>query len=244
MIDQIDISLLIRLVIAHLLSDFVFQSDKWVEQRKKDGWRSKHLYLHGAIAGVLAYFFSGLWDMLWLPLAVAATHILIDGIKARYENDLKSFFADQLGHFIVLIVIWILVIAPDTEDIAALGQLMFPGTKLWVIAAAYLIIIWPSSVLINRITEKWRKDISEKEGAEKDKSLEKAGTWLGWLERFLILTFILLQQYAAIGFLVAAKSIFRFSESRKVGEYVLIGTLLSFVIAVIVGLVAGVLLAV
>ncbi len=244
MMDQMDISLLVRLLIAHMLTDFVFQSDSWVEQRRKDGWRSKHLYLHGIVAGVLAYLFSGFWSLMWLPAAVAATHIVIDGIKARYENDLKSLLADQLGHFVVLIVIWILVVAPDPEDIAALGQLLYPGTKLWVVAAAYLIVIWPSSVLINRITEKWRKDISEKEGAEKDKSLEKAGTWIGWLERFLILTFILLQQYAAIGFLVAAKSIFRFSESRKVGEYVLIGTLLSFVIAVIVGLTAGVLLAV
>jgi len=242
MIDQMDISLLVRLLIAHLLADFVFQSDSWVEQRKKDGWRSRHLYMHGIVAGVLAYLLSGLWSLMWLPAVVAGTHILIDGIKARYENDLKSFLADQAGHFLVLIVIWILVVAPDTEDMIYFENIL--GTKFWVIAAAYLIVIWPSSVLINRITEKWRKDISEKEGAEKDKSLEKAGTWIGWLERFLILTFILLQQYAAIGFLVAAKSIFRFSESRKVGEYVLIGTLLSFVIAVIVGLVAGALLGV
>ena len=242
MIDQMDISLLVRLLIAHLLADFVFQSDSWVEQRKKDGWRSRHLYMHGIVAGVLAYLLSGLWSLMWLPAVVAATHILIDGIKARYENDLKSFFADQSGHFLVLIVIWIVVVAPDVEDMIYFENIL--GTKFWVIAAAYLIVIWPSSVLINRITDKWRKDISEKEGAEKDKSLEKAGTWIGWLERFLILTFILLQQYAAIGFLVAAKSIFRFSESRKVGEYVLIGTLLSFVIAVIVGLVAGILLGV
>ncbi len=243
MIDQMEISLLVRLVIAHMLTDFVVQSDSWVEGRKKNGWHSKHLYLHGIMAGVLAYLFSGLWSLIWLPAAVAVTHILIDGIKSKYENDLKSFFADQLGHFAVLLAIWVLVISPDAEDMVFLESLFLPGTKLWVIAAAYLIVIWPSSMLINRITEKWRKDIIEKEGDETNKSLEKAGTWIGWLERFLILTFILLQQYAAIGFLVAAKSIFRFSESRKVGEYVLIGTLLSFVIAVIVGLVAGLMLA-
>jgi hypothetical protein len=244
MITQIDLSLLIRLVIAHLLTDFVFQSDTWVQMRRKDGWRSKHLYFHGATAGILAYLFSGLWGTLWLPAAVAVTHILIDGIKARYETDLKSFSTDQFGHFAVILVIWILIIAPDQEDITAMGQFFLPGPKFWVITAAYLIIIWPSSVLINKITEKWRKDISEKEGAEKDKSLEKAGTWIGWLERFLILTFILVQQYAAIGFLVAAKSIFRFNESRKVGEYVLIGTLLSFVIAVIVGIAARILISI
>ncbi len=93
-------------------------------------------------------------------------------------------------------------------------------------------------MLIGKITEKWSVVI-EKEGTGKDESLEKAGRLIGRLERFLILTFIILKQYEAIGLLVAAKSIFRFSESRKVGEYVLIGTLLSFTIAILVGLIAS-----
>ena len=239
MLTPIETSLLVRLIIAHLLTDFVFQSDSWVNQRFKNGWHSKQLYLHGIIAGIAAYLFSGLWNLIWIPPAVAATHILIDGIKAKYEDNIQSFAADQVGHLAVLLAVWLWVINPNPEDIAGFGQVFLPGIKLWTILAAYLVIIWPSSILISKITEKWRKDISEKEDAQKDKSLEKAGRWIGWLERFLILTFVLLQQYAAIGFLVAAKSIFRFSESRRVGEYVLIGTLLSFVIAIIVGLVAG-----
>jgi len=71
MITQIDISLLIRLVIAHLLTDFIFQSDKWVQMRRKDGWRSKYLYLHGATAGVSRIFVLRVMGMLWLPAAVA-----------------------------------------------------------------------------------------------------------------------------------------------------------------------------
>src|SRR4030067_2725611 len=110
MFTQIEISLLARLLIAHLLTDFVFQSDSWVEQRRNNGWYSKHLYLHGIVAGLLAYLFSGFWSVLWLPVAVAATHILIDGIKAGYENSLKSFFAEQLGHVTVLLIILVLVI--------------------------------------------------------------------------------------------------------------------------------------
>ena len=238
MITQIEISLLIRLIIAHLLSDFVFQSDSWVNLRFKDGWHSKYLYLHGVIAGIFAYFFSGLWGYIWIPIAVAITHILIDGIKAKYENSIQSFLLDQIGHFIILLFIWILIINPKSEDIDVLKQIFLPGIKIWVIVAAYLIITLPSSVLINKITEKWRGNI-EKEGTYKEESLEKAGRWIGRLERFLILTFVLLKQYEAIGLLVAAKSIFRFNETRKVGEYVLIGTLLSFAIAIIVGLIAG-----
>lgn len=111
--------------------------------------------------------------------------------------------------------------------------------KIWAIIGAYVVIILPGSVLISKITEKWRRDIYEnKDPGNKDESLENAGRMIGVLERFLILTFVLLQQYSAIGLLVAAKSIFRFSESRKMGEYVLIGTLLSFTIAIIVGLIA------
>lgn len=239
MVTQMETSLIIRLIIAHLLTDFVFQKDSWVSYRFKKGWFSKHLYLHGMVAGALAYLFSGLWSIIWIPIAVAATHILIDGIRARYEDNVQSFLADQLGHLMVLLVIWLWILNPKSEDIEVLRQIFLPGIKIWVIIAAYLVIIWPSSVLISKMTEKWRRGIFEKEDDDKDESLEKAGRWIGWLERFLILTFILLKQYEAIGLLVAAKSIFRFSVSRKVGEYILIGTLFSFAIAIAVGIIAG-----
>ncbi|CAG1001031.1 MAG: DUF3307 domain-containing protein [Candidatus Methanoperedens sp.] len=239
MITQMDISLLIRLIIAHLLTDFVFQSDSWINKRFKNGWHSKHLYLHGIIAGMLAFFFSGLLNLIWIPVAVAVTHVLIDGIKAKYENNINSFLIDQSGHFIVLLAIWIWIINPKSEDIEVLKQIFLPGTKIWVIVAAYLVIIWPTSVLISKLTEKWSNLIEKEATGKQDESLEKAGRWIGWLERFLILTFVILRQYGAIGLLVAAKSIFRFSESRKVGEYVLIGTLLSFAIAILVGLIVS-----
>lgn len=229
-------SLLIRLIIAHLLADFVFQSDSWVKQRFNNGWSSKYLYLHGLIAGLLAYLFSGLWFFIRIPAAVAVTHILIDGIKVKYKDNVRSFLTDQVGHFLVLLGIWLWIINPESEDINVLAQVFLPGLKIWVIIGAYLVIIWPCSVLISKITEKWRLNISE-HNISSDESLENAGKWIGILERFLILTFVLLQQYSAIGLLVAAKSIFRFSESRKVGEYVLIGTLLSFTVAIIVGLI-------
>ena len=234
-----EISLLIRLIIAHLLTDFVFQSDSWINKRFKNGWHSKHLYLHVIIAGILAFFFSGLLSLIWIPVAVAVTHVLIDGIKAKYENNINSFLIDQSGHFMVLLAIWIWIINPKSEDMEVLKQIFLPGTKIWVIAAAYLVIIWPTSVLISKLTEKWSNLIEKEATGNKDESLEKAGRWIGWLERFLILTFVILRQYGAIGLLVAAKSIFRFSESRKVGEYVLIGTLLSFAIAILVGLIVS-----
>jgi len=243
MLAQMEISLLIRLIIAHLLTDFVFQSDSWVNRRFKDRWHSRYLYIHGVIAGILAYLFSGLWSLIWVPFVIAATHIVIDGLKAKYENNVQSFLLDQLGHFAVILAIWVWIINPGPEDIAVLEQAILTGTEIWVIIAAYIIVIWPSSVLISKLTEKWRMAVIDKEPTNtKEKSLENAGRWIGRLERFLILTLVLLEQYQAIGLLVAAKSIFRYNESRDVGEYVLIGTLLSFTIAIIVGLTVGLIL--
>ena len=52
---------------------------------------------------------------------------------------------------------------------------------------------------------------------------------------------ILLNQFAAIGFLLAAKSVFRFgdlrqSEDKKLTEYVMLGTLTSFALTIAIGL--------
>ncbi|MGD9200946.1 MAG: DUF3307 domain-containing protein, partial [Chitinispirillia bacterium] len=73
------------------------------------------------------------------------------------------------------------------------------------------------------------------------KGLEDAGKWIGIIERVLIFTFIIVNQLNVIGFLIAAKSVFRFgdlkdSTDQKKTEYIIIGTFLSFTIAICIGL--------
>jgi len=64
--------------------------------------------------------------------------------------------------------------------------------------------------------------------------LKRGGKLIGQLERTLIFMLMVIGQPAGIGFLVAAKSILRFGEAKKqqLAEYVLIGTLLSFSLAI------------
>ena len=70
-----------------------------------------------------------------------------------------------------------------------------------------------------------------------DGELPNAGKLIGIVERLLSFAFILLGQYEAVGFIMAAKSLLRFAEGDKAkSEYVLIGTLLSFSIAIFVGI--------
>lgn len=84
----------------------------------------------------------------------------------------------------------------------------------------------------------WSRALNE----STDESLINAGKYIGILERLFVFTFIVTGHWEAIGFLMAAKSIFRFgdlkeSKDRKLTEYILIGTLLSFGIATATGLI-------
>ena len=59
------------------------------------------------------------------------------------------------------------------------------------------------------------------------------------MERLIILLFVIIGQYEAIGLLVAAKSILRFKEMNEPeqSEYVLVGTLISILLALGVGII-------
>ena len=64
---------------------------------------------------------------------------------------------------------------------------------------------------------------------------KKAGGFIGLLERLLILLFLSINQYSAIGLVLTAKSIARYDEISKdkdFAEYYLLGTLLSTFIVI------------
>jgi hypothetical protein len=92
-------------------------------------------------------------------------------------------------------------------------------------------------VLIGILVEPFLAELRGPDGQlaiERRRGLENGGKRIGQLERVLILLFVLSGQPASVGFLVTAKSVFRFGElkegdGRKEAEYIIIGTMLSFV---------------
>ena len=66
-----------------------------------------------------------------------------------------------------------------------------------------------------------------------------AGAMIGFLERALTLTFVLLGQYTALALVLTAKSIARFEElkNRDFAEYYLVGTLSSIFFAILIGII-------
>lgn len=229
------IMILLLLLLSHVLVDFVFQHKKTIANKRKYKARSWHLYLHSFAAGAVAYLLLMQWNWWMVPVIIAVSHFLIDLWKLyQKKDDLKRFLIDQSAHILVLLLLWLYLINGYGEFLEASKQAL-NSIPLITIVLGYLTVIFPVGFIIGKATIKWQKDI-ERDGEE---SLDKAGRYIGIFERILVLTFILINQFSAIGFLIAAKSILRFSDAknaRKQTEYVLIGTLMSFAICIIIGL--------
>ncbi|MBI4723343.1 MAG: hypothetical protein HY769_10200 [Candidatus Stahlbacteria bacterium] len=106
--------------------------------------------------------------------------------------------------------------------------------KVIVVLIGYIFSLFGGSLIVSIICSKFKiPDIDKISGL----TVKGAGKYIGYFERFIVLTFMLLNQYTAIGLVLTAKSIARFEalKERGVAEYYLIGTLCSISIAILVG---------
>lgn len=225
-------NLLIRLLIAHLLADFVFQTKKMVENKQ---WFSKYMLLHIVIVYITTAVFSGWWLLSGL---IAIVHYITDGIKITFKNkgkikDSYLFIADQKIHFLVLLIVWAAYFSLF-RNLYELVLIPFTDYKWSLILLGYLFMTSPLGFLIGLATRKLQQLGDNPEGKS-----DRNGFWIGVSERIIIFTFMLLEEYGAIGFLIAGKSIIRFSTKNedKKSEYVLLGTMLSYGVAIVTGIV-------
>jgi hypothetical protein len=232
--------ILLRLLIAHIITDFFIQPTSWVDEKRMKTWKSKFLYLHVLLTGLVAWLFLWDWNLWKIALFIMITHLLIDVYKLMCcPDNLISYIFDQIYHIAILGVSAI-YLTDGIDIVSNTINSVFTETKWLAIIAGYLAVTTPVGYLVGKATQKWRDELADTV-KERD-SLKDAGIWIGILERTLVVTFVLFNQLQAIGFLIAAKSILRFSDKsednpRKQTEYVLIGTLISFTIALFIGLI-------
>ena len=224
--------LFVKLFLAHLLGDFLLQPTAWVKDKEQHKQRSLYLYLHTLLHGVLAWIIVGEMAFGKWALALALTHGLIDLMKLHFQKNKTKrlwFAIDQALHLLILLGIAFFyyhqkIVLYDFDN------------RFWIIATGVLLLTKPTSIAIKNSISIWTPE----EHNKKESSLENAGNYIGILERLFVFFFIITGHFEAIGFLLAAKSIFRFGDlkeakDRKLTEYVLIGTLLSFGIAMATG---------
>jgi len=225
----------IKLLLAHLIGDFVLQPQSWVTAKERKRLAAWQLYVHAIIHGVFSLIL--LWDIQYwsLALTVVIIHGLIDVLKLyaqRGRNKTLWFVGDQVLHLISLAAITYCWHGFDVEQL----RLVF-GPNIWVYLVAVFFLAGAMPIIMRVLLQKWSNNI----GLHSDAALGNAGKYIGILERLLVFVFIIVGHWEAVGFLITAKSVFRFSDlkeskDRKLTEYILIGTLLSFGIAIVTAL--------
>ncbi|EPC03954.1 hypothetical protein L861_01240 [Litchfieldella anticariensis FP35 = DSM 16096] len=240
-----ELSLLLGLILAHLVGDFLLQPSHWVEARYRFKERSRQLYFHALIHGLLTFVVLTIASLAVSPpvpltnalagaLLVMASHALIDLGKAYLSPQrLRWFLLDQALHLLILLGIWLAWLGSWSPMYLFGAWLVTP--QVLGIAVTFFLLSRPLSISIALVLRRWSSELPN------PGTLIAAGARIGILERFLIAILVLFDQMAAIGFLIAAKSVLRYGElrnaqDRKLTEYVLLGTLLSVSAAVILGL--------
>lgn len=226
--------LLIKLLLAHFIGDFFLQPQKWVIEKEAKKLKSSKLYFHILIH--VALLFLILWNATQWPiiLLIGVTHLIVDAIKLIIQKKKTKrllFFIDQAVHIIIILIVYF-IYTNTTIDFST----VFSEKNLLLITCISF-LTQPVSIIMKTIFTKWNIN-KLTEGTE---SLEDAGRYIGILERVLVFIFIVVGHWEAVGFLITAKSVFRFgdlkeSKHRKLTEYILIGTLISFGIAIATGL--------
>lgn len=241
---QPDLLLFLALLAAHLLGDFVLQTKAMVTG-KSDG-SARAFLLHGAAHYALAYAAVLLFvpELLAQPvshallLLLVVLHLGADLLKERalaaFLSPRLSFVVDQLIHVLLLFLVAFLF-AGGLPTWASAAHVWFEGQRddvLWLLVV-YLATIFGGGYFIRLMLP---ADDPAHDGDRE--AVERGGMYIGWLERFVILTAVLAKSPTLIGLIITAKSIVRFKklDSDRFAEYYLLGTFLSLALALAGGL--------
>lgn len=241
-------------LIAHFLGDFYFQSDALAESKNKSLKKTLvHGLIHFILMGAILFFTFGI-SVVGFVLLITAVHILVDYLKTRTSRWTKEnlhqitfLWLDQLIHilFIIILAKFFFFKYSGLEPlgfwtiISAVLGIEFKDLSAW--ALAIIIIMKPSLIMVKRSLMGFIPPSENEEGEEEiNQGKENAGALIGVLERLLIVIFLALGQYGAVGFVLTAKSIVRYNKLAQepaFSEYYLIGTLLSTLVAVLVSII-------
>lgn len=219
--------LFLSLLLAHLTGDFLLQPTTWVRDKKKRKVRSKYLYYHIGVHLLLLLITTQFDSKYFLAIIlIALSHFGIDCAKLYLEKKKTAktwFFIDQLLHLVVIAFV-VFYYFPFEIAIASLYSQQSLALITALVAVTYV-----SAIILKVLLSKWSEQIIKTDTGDTN----NAGKYIGILERLFIFFFVVINFWEGIGFLLAAKSIFRFGDLKeskdvRLTEYILIGTLLSF----------------
>jgi hypothetical protein len=188
------------------------------------------LAAHAAVVLATAIIALGNWPATLL-IILLVTHVAMDSIKVYVLKDtLRAFVLDQSVHLVV--IAGLAVAYPRTVERGLWSELPAGGFEAYAAAlcllAGLIASLQVGGIIIRKATARFTAETNDE-----IQGLENGGLYIGFLERALIMILILMGHPSGVGFLIAAKSILRFGEvrepsQRKMTEYIIIGTFMSF----------------
>lgn len=263
--DVLYLGVFLCLLLAHFLADFPLQSRKIIQFRNTNRFiqclkgTGIHIAVHLAVSFVCTVYFWS-FRLILIILFVTIFHGFIDIIKARYsakhpyvKNSVFLFLGDQAVHLLMLFVsVFLSGYTPNHSPIQIWMNELFITIKDSVTSVTYqqkillsiiLFIagIWGVGISIKicleRMAYRQLSSVNEKLNKPKIDGAHDGGYTIGLLERTFIIVSILLDLPLVIGFILTAKSVARlkkFSDDRF-AEIFIIGSLMSFLSATVIG---------
>lgn len=241
----------VLLLLAHIAGDFYVQTGNMAKKKEEDvKWVTLHCLCYLAAVMIVSVPVMS-YNVAVYGILFAVTHMVIDLVKFYYIRRLKKkaeitpfmerniFFADQGLHFICLAAVAYLFASHGNalqvgENAAVFFETVGGTGKAFASwSAALLIIHKPANIAISKLLMIYKPaNLNDEENKDNN-----AGRFIGTVERILILIFISIEQFSAIGLVLTAKSIARYdriSKEKDFAEYYLLGTLLSVVVVIVV----------
>lgn len=224
------------LFFAHLLGDYVFQTDSLAAWKSRSIWG---VIVHGSIVTLFTWLCSTLISPRWWPYAllIGGTHIVIDFGRTQFKKigpgtTLFLFLTDQALHALVIVwtVRWTGWLAPHPAE-TALGAWLLQDNRLPFLIG-YSLLSAPAWVLVYFVVKGT--------GAENKSLPGRPGErYVGMIERGLIATFVLLGQYLLVPLVLTPRLALDGrhyqAETERIGY--LSELLVSAALAVLVGLI-------
>lgn len=241
------------MLLAHFLGNFYLQSNKGIESKNKN-YLIVLLYclIYSASAALLLwpYYTRTIADCFF---ALIISHLVIESIrfvvmqkaaKRRLETSKVIlrvdwlYLTDQIAHVVIIFLISFIYrntycdVAVSNAVIHFLQVDMLTFDKIVRVLLLFVIVLRPVSLTFYKLVNIELLS-AKKEGDDSDRdSVKGAGALIGYLERIVILLLLFLGEYAAIGLVIAAKSIARFNSKIKT-EFYIIGTFYGVVSTII-----------
>ncbi|HKM34475.1 MAG TPA: DUF3307 domain-containing protein [Lachnospiraceae bacterium] len=236
-------------ILSHILGDFYVQTKRMAEKKRKSIW---YMLLHCFLYMLCMYMVFVILTKSYINgivpvLIIGVSHLCVDYIKLKVVKRLQKygyfiFLVDQVIHIAILIGIYFwfreksmiidvnLVKWFSRYSIREFVYILIAALVCWKPAALFISLVFKA---IPKTVESPDDEVNMDDKVSSQAEIGKIGSWIGILEREIILLLGLLGQYGAIGFVLTAKSIARYKqlEKKAFAEKYLVGTLLSSLIA-------------